>query len=170
MQIVKNIWEAIKRFFMALFGKKKEDEPVGFAPLAKSAETPKGTTYLGKNIRIKGTISGDDDVQILGNLEGTFNLKSDLQVGQSAQIIGEIRARNILISGNTDGTIKADAKLHLDKTAKTRGQITTPRLSINEGAIFDGEIQMSGNSKVVPKTAPSSTPSPQDSLAKNKPE
>jgi cytoskeletal protein CcmA (bactofilin family) len=125
---------------MAMFGKKKKEH----AAVAQPAPSrQKEATYLGKNLKITGNVSGDGDLIILGSLEGEFDLKGTLQVAEPARIIGKVKANDINVKGNIQGSITALEKIHLDPTARVNGQIITPKLSVTEGASFDGEIKMS---------------------------
>ncbi|MGD9229009.1 MAG: polymer-forming cytoskeletal protein [Desulfobacterales bacterium] len=135
---------------MPLFGKKKkENKPQPPEPAASKKET----TYFGKNLRIKGRVSGNGNIIILGALDGEFNLKGRVKVAQPAKIKGQVKADVISVNGNVQGSLVAQERVHLDQTARIEGQIDTPSLSISEGASFDGEITMSGRSRVPSKPA-----------------
>ena len=128
---------------MGLFNK-KQDEKKPVAPPAPAGK--KEATYFGKNLKIKGNVSGNGDIIILGELEGEFNLKGALQVAEPASVTGEVKANNITVKGSVEGTITAVEKIHLDPTAKIRGHINSPKISVMDGALFDGEITMSSQS------------------------
>ena len=124
---------------MPLFGKKKkEDKIVGQqATLAQNE-----TTYFGKNLKIKGRVSGNGNLIILGTLDGEFRLKGRLKIAQPAKIKGEVNADVISVNGNVNGSLNGKDRVHLDQTARIRGRINTPKLSIMDGAKFDGEVNM----------------------------
>ena len=132
---------------MPLFGKKK-DEKISERPKASLSQNE--TSYFGKNLMIKGRISGNGNVIILGGLDGEFNLRGRVKVAQSAKIKGEVKADIISVNGSVQGSLAAKERIHLDQTARIEGQITTPRLSISEGAAFDGEISMNDRSSKPP--------------------
>jgi cytoskeletal protein CcmA (bactofilin family) len=128
---------------MPLFGKKQdEDKP---KPV-KTNLSQNETSYFGKNLTIKGRVSGNGNIIILGSLDGEFDLKGRVKIAQPARIKGEIKATVISVNGNVQGKLDALERLHLDKTARIEGQLMSPRLSISEGASVDGEITMSGRS------------------------
>jgi cytoskeletal protein CcmA (bactofilin family) len=134
---------------MPLFGKKdKENKEKN----EKKPERPQAavsqneTSYFGKNLMIKGRISGNGNVIILGGLDGEFDLRGRVKVAQSAKIKGEVKADIISVNGSVNGSLAAKERIHLDQTARIEGQIITPRLSISEGASFDGEIKMKNRS------------------------
>jgi cytoskeletal protein CcmA (bactofilin family) len=145
---------------MGLFGKKKEEKQAA-APRVSGG--PKETTYFGKNIEITGNVSGDGDLIILGALEGEFDLKGKLQVAEPARITGTIKANDISIKGSIQGTITAVEKVHLDPTAKVKGHINSPKISVLEGARFDGEINMSGKKAQTLPTPPYDASASKDS-------
>jgi cytoskeletal protein CcmA (bactofilin family) len=159
---------------MALFGKKEKEEkmPVGPPPPIQkdvpkvpikaeakemagvaARDTTKDTTYLGKNLKITGNISGEGNLIILGTFEGEFDLKGQLKVAQGAVVKGNVKATGVSINGNVDGTIVASERILLDSTASMKGRLMTPKISIQDGAVFDGELQMSRTPEQTPKAA-----------------
>jgi cytoskeletal protein CcmA (bactofilin family) len=125
---------------MGLFRKKKGEEPQ-----ATPLDTPdfeEGTTFLGRNLTVKGRVSGDDNVQILGTHTGEVDLRANLDIHQSAHIVGEVQADLITISGVMEGNVMARKKLHIFYTANIKGEITTPVIAIQEGAQLDGKVNM----------------------------
>ncbi len=128
---------------MPLFGKKKKENK---SQRPDTALSQKETTYFGKNLKIKGRVSGNGNIIILGALNGEFNLKGRVKIAQPAKIRGQVKADIISVNGNVQGSLVAQERVHLDQTARIEGQINTPSLSIWEGAFFDGEITMSGRS------------------------
>lgn len=111
------------------------------------------TTYFGKNLMIKGRVSGNGNIIIVGGLDGEFDLKGQLKIAQPAKVKGEVKADVISVNGSVQGTLNAQQRVHLDQTARIQGQIITPRLSIAEGAFFDGDIKMSGRPSKQSKAA-----------------
>jgi len=78
-----------------------------------------------------------------------------VKVAQGAVIKGNIKATGVSINGILDGTVEASEKILLDTTASIRGRLVTPKISIQDGAVFDGELQMSRNPEQLPKAATS---------------
>jgi cytoskeletal protein CcmA (bactofilin family) len=149
---------------MSLFGKNKEAPKT--APAAQTPKTaapkpsskPKETTYFGNKLKITGNVSGSGDFVILGSLDGEFDLKGELQVAEPANIKGTIKAADISVKGSVQGTISAAETVHLDSTARVRGRINCPKISMMEGARFDGDINMSGKESQPLKSAPAESP------------
>jgi len=150
---------------MPLFGKKKNEKN---AERPRAAVSQNETSYFGKNLKITGRVSGNGDIIILGGLDGEFDLRGQVKVAQSAKIKGEVKADVISVNGNVRGSLIAKERIHLDQTARIEGQINTPRLSISEGASFDGEITMSDRSSKPSK--PIAANSAPDTLNKTAPQ
>jgi len=125
---------------MKFFKKKKSEEEI-VLPMEGSEEINK-VAYLGKNINIKGNISGDDDIQIDGIIEGDLKFKGRLDIRQSARLKGSAVAKTIYIKGAVEGKLAAGSKMFIDHTARIKGKIFTPVISIVEGAQFNGEVKM----------------------------
>jgi cytoskeletal protein CcmA (bactofilin family) len=161
---------------MTLFGKKEKEEEasvadVPTAPKSTFQSTPRNTpksdpedrtedstTFFGKNLKITGNVSGAGNMIILGSFEGEFNLKGQLKVAQGARIKGNFNATSIAVNGNVEGNLTATEKIHMDNTARINGRIVTPKVSILDGAVFDGEMQMGKKSAQTPKLAAAGPP------------
>lgn len=98
---------------------------------------------IGSSITIKGTISGDEDLVIQGRVEGAINLKEhEVTVGESGKITADVTAKTIRIDGEVTGDISGSEKVVLSKTGNLRGNIVAPRVTLEDGAIFKGSIDM----------------------------
>lgn len=95
---------------------------------------------------MKGTLRFDDPVnlRINGEFEGTLDTKGTLVVGNKANIKANITGEIISVAGTVDGDIRAFSSLTLDATARLTGDVETPKLSIAEGAVLNGRVQMKG--------------------------
>ena len=102
----------------------------------------KGSTYLGKNLNISGSITGRDNVQIFGRHTGGIQLEGNLDIRESAATKGNLSARTITVGGTAEGDLVAGSKLQIYRTGKVKGNITTPVLSLKEGAVLNGEVNM----------------------------
>ena len=98
---------------------------------------------IGPSIIIKGEVSGEEDLLIQGKVEGTINLKDNLvSVGESGQVSADIQARVAKIDGEVTGDITANEMVVISKSGNVRGNIVAPRVTLEDGAIFKGSIDM----------------------------
>ena len=96
------------------------------------------------NAQMQGTLSFKDPVnlKINGNFNGTLEVKGTLTIGNAAFVEAHISGENIVIAGKVRGDIIAKKMLVLMPTGILTGNISTPKLNIVEGAIFQGKCQM----------------------------
>jgi cytoskeletal protein CcmA (bactofilin family) len=98
---------------------------------------------IGKAIRIKGELHGEEDLVIEGRVEGTIALKKNhLILERSAVITAHVEVENITIKGTMNGNTVASSKVELTSDAKVNGDIKAPRVVLAEGAKFRGAVDM----------------------------
>ena len=102
-----------------------------------------GTTAIGKSITIRGDISGNEELYMDGDFEGTIKLpNSRLTVGPNARIKADLDAGDIVIYGKVEGNIRAAGRLELRDSAVLTGDILAQRLSIEENARVKGKVEL----------------------------
>jgi len=125
---------------------KKKDETAKpkSPPLGKSpVEQLKELTIIGPSIRIKGTLSGKDDLIIQGRVEGKIDLKkNNITVDKSGRINGDIYGNSITIEGEVEGNLFGEKKIVLQPSGVVRGDMRSPAVHLEEGAKFKGNIAM----------------------------
>ena len=98
---------------------------------------------IGPSIVIKGTVSGDEDLVIQGKVEGAIELKdNEVSVGQSGKVAADINAKVVKVDGEVSGDISGNEKVVISKSGNVRGNIIAPRVTLEDGAIFKGSIDM----------------------------
>lgn len=98
--------------------------------------------FLGTGTTYEGNLSFQGSVRIDGSFKGEIESKGTLITGKEAQVNGVVKVGQFVTSGTTQGEVIAKDKAILHKTAHLTGQLTTPKLVIEEGAIFEGTISM----------------------------
>jgi cytoskeletal protein CcmA (bactofilin family) len=112
-------------------------------PTASAPANTRNTAMIGPNITIKGTISGDEDLLIQGRVEGTIALgQHEVSIGESAEVTANIQAKAVKIDGDVAGDITGTEKVVISKSGNVRGNIVAPRVTLEDGAIFKGSIDM----------------------------
>ena len=98
----------------------------------------------GASIVIKGNIVvSKDDFYFGGQLEGAIDaVSSTVTIGLSARVIGNIKARRLIILGNVQGDAAAVESIELGKASNLAGNMVTSRISIQDGAYFKGSIDI----------------------------
>lgn len=98
---------------------------------------------IGGSLEIKGRISAEEDLQIDGKVEGPVSVRGHrLTVGRSGQLTSEVSARELVVFGKVTGNINANDRVEIKKDGAVIGDIQTTRISIEDGAIFKGRIEI----------------------------
>ena len=98
---------------------------------------------MGTSIEIKGTVTGDEDLVIQGKVEGSIELGAhEVTVGESGKVNADITARTVRIDGEVAGDVRGNEKVVISKSGNVRGNIIAPRMTLEDGAIFKGSIDM----------------------------
>ena len=100
------------------------------------------TNIIGKGITIRGSLSGGGDLVIEGRVEGQIALKNHLTIESSGKVEADIRADELTINGEASGNIDASSKVSINNSARVHGDVKAPRLVIEDGAVFNGTIEM----------------------------
>ncbi len=107
--------------------------------------------FIGKAVRVVGQIFTREDLYVDGDVEGTIeSLDTRITIGTNGRVQASIKAREVVILGQIQGDVEATDKVDLRKDAKLVGNITTARISIEDGAVFKGSIDIR---KTEPKPA-----------------
>ena len=129
-------------------------------PVRESARSSEIAT-IGKSVVVKGELSGSEDLVVDGEVEGSIALRGQsLTIGPNGRVRANIEARNVILHGRVDGDIHASERVELRKSASLSGDITTARISIEDGAFFKGTIDIQK-----PEPAPKIEPKPQVAAA-----
>ena len=108
-----------------------------------SSTSSGNTARLGSSLHVKGEITGNEDLLIDGTVEGLVQLEDrKLTVGASAKVTADVIAREVIVYGNAAGNLRARDRVEIKKDGQVIGDITTTRISIEEGAYFKGHIEI----------------------------
>lgn len=94
-------------------------------------------SILGRDILIKGDIKSEGDIQIDGRHEGNIEAAT-LTIGEQGAINGAVKAKAVYIRGKVTGKISANL-VELAETANVQADIVQDKLTIANGAFFDGK-------------------------------
>lgn len=131
------------------------------APLVGGGES---MANIGKSIVIKGDLTGEEDLVIEGKVEGKVHLpKNRLTIGQTGNVTADVHAQSVVVIGRVAGNISAGERLEVQATGIVEGDVRAPRLSVQEGAVMNGSIEMSAKEAPVatkPASGPTLAPAP----------
>jgi cytoskeletal protein CcmA (bactofilin family) len=125
-------------------------QPVSYNPTSTSSSSSRQSSpaarnlaCLGTSIEVKGRISGEEDLQVDGKVEGPIALAGQrLTVGRTGQLNSEVTAREVVVYGKVTGNLRASDRVEIKKDGSVTGDIVTSRISIEDGAFFKGRIEI----------------------------
>ena len=126
---------------MALFSKETAPQPPRL-PRGNDPQPAFDGTFLGPNVVIDGTLSGNEPVIIEGTVRGKINLNADLRIGPKARVEATVHAKNVIVEGKLTGDTSADDRVELVASATVDGNIKAPKIIVAEGARFRGNVDM----------------------------
>ncbi len=136
--------------------RKRKDEYYNapFPPLKKSeTQTESQMTIIGPCVKVKGEISGKEDLTVHGQVEGIIDLKeSQVTISKTGNIKADVYGKIITIGGKVKGDLVGEEKIVLQPSAVVGGNMTAPRVNVEDGAKFKGNIDMEcKNTEMQPK-------------------
>ena len=111
---------------------------------------PEGTTlngFLDKGSHFSGELEFEETFRIDGKFEGKIRSGSELILGDTAEVTGEIEVGRLSVNGRLKGTVRARERVELHARARVEADLTTPVLKIEEGALFEGSCRMGEEAK-----------------------
>ena len=104
---------------------------------------PRNTATIGKAVKVNGQIFTKEDLYVDGDVEGTIESQDNkVTIGPNGRVQAGIRAREVVILGQVQGNVEAADKVDIRKDAKLVGDIISARISIEDGALFKGSIDI----------------------------
>lgn len=104
-----------------------------------------GTSRIGPTIIVTGEITSGEPLIVAGRVDGTVQCSGHaLTIEAGGQLHADAQADSIVVAGQATGSLVADARLKLESTAVVEGTLTSPVLSIADGAEFRGRLEIAG--------------------------
>jgi cytoskeletal protein CcmA (bactofilin family) len=120
----------------------------------KEFDENKITGFFDKDTEIKGDLRFKGSFRIDGHFKGTINSDSMLIIGESGKVDADIKIGYIMIDGEVKGNIQASDRVEIHSNGRVIGTITSPKLSVEEGAFLEANCQTSDK---IPPTIPHKT-------------
>jgi cytoskeletal protein CcmA (bactofilin family) len=125
---------------------------------------PETSSSISSGLSIVGKILGQGKLAIFGHVEGEVHA-STVQIGDGAQVEGDIVAEELTIGGRVKGTIHAN-RIKLNSTAVVEGDIYHRSLAIEENAQFEGMSRRQESAVDIPSLVPVKLPHTQTAPVK----
>lgn len=100
-------------------------------------------TTIGPSLSISGDITSSEDITIHGRVKGNLRVQDGaLLLAPKANVDAEVQGTRITIHGTVAGTVTSSDRLELTPTADVTGTISAPVVVLQDGATFNGTVEM----------------------------
>lgn len=101
-------------------------------------------SFIGSTITVEGEIVSEDDVVIAGAFKGRLVGREGVLVAAGGSAEAEVEATRVEVAGAVHGSIVASDRVELQRGCQAACRISSPRLLIDEGSHFTGEVATPG--------------------------
>ena len=109
------------------------------------AEERRTTAWIGQGVSIDGRVTSTQDLRIDGHVKGTIDVaQHELVLGRGSEVRGNVAAKSALIAGTVVGDVTATERIQLQATGSVQGDVRAPRLSVLDGAVLEGKVDVAG--------------------------
>ncbi len=119
-----------------------KNEPKGKTNGLINSASATSSNSLIQGTTIEGTVQADKDIRIDGTLRGSLTCKGKVIIGPTGYISGDVQCENAVIEGRFEGILMVNDMLHVKETAKVEGDVTTQKLVVQSGCIFNVKCKM----------------------------
>jgi cytoskeletal protein CcmA (bactofilin family) len=99
-------------------------------------------SIIGAGTQLQGILTGDEDLQVQGRVQGSITLTGSLVVDVDAVVEADVQARQVLVRGTVRGQITAGEMVHITGAGSVVGDIAASRIAIDEGVRYSGRLEM----------------------------
>ena len=100
-------------------------------------------TTIGASLIITGEMTSREDITIHGQVKGQISMEAGgLLVGPSASVEAEFHGTRVIVHGTFSGEIAAAERVELMPTASVKGTLLAPVILLQDGAFFNGAIEV----------------------------
>jgi cytoskeletal protein CcmA (bactofilin family) len=79
---------------------------------------------------------------VSGRIEGTVALEDELVIASDGVVVADVEAESVSVEGTLEGTVVARDTVRLCAGCAVTGDVRSPRVIIEEGARFKGNVDM----------------------------
>jgi cytoskeletal protein CcmA (bactofilin family) len=127
----------------------------------KNVTAPVDQATIGRTLVIKGEISGSEALYIDGRIEGKITMpESRVTIGRNGKVDASIQAREVVVMGKVNGNIQCSDRVDIRAEGSVTGDISTARISVEDGAALKGGIQVHAEPKAQAQSQTKSSETP----------
>ncbi len=106
-------------------------------------------SLIGPTVVIKGELLAEEDLMIMGRVEGCIDHSQTVTIHAQGSVAAEIKAKEVLIEGTVEGNVYGTRRVEISKTGHVTGNVYAPKVGVLEGATFKGSIDMDPDAEAI---------------------
>lgn len=106
-------------------------------------------TVIGLGVSFRGDVIAPGSLMLSGTVRGDGDIGGALKIARDAHWEGQVRAGSAVIAGQLTGSIECSGALEVGAHAVIKGAVSAKTLAVANGAVIEGEIQVTSGAKVV---------------------
>ena len=107
---------------------------------ASSSSSHGASAVIGAGTRVRGRLTGDGDVTVLGHVEGEVHLRGALTVGEGGAVVSDVEVDTLSVSGTLEGNVTAVGDVTILAGARVVGDVKGGNVVLVEGGELSGRI------------------------------
>jgi cytoskeletal protein CcmA (bactofilin family) len=109
---------------------------------ARRKALPAAGSYslVDEHLTLRGEIQTEGTIRVDGRVEGAGHRADTLIIGTHGLVVGDIEAREVIVSGSIDGNVVASARIEVHVSASIRGNIAAGTMLLHEGGTISGRV------------------------------
>lgn len=112
-----------------------------------SFETKNGDTVIGTEAYFQGTLTAKGSLRVDGRIDGSIVDAKIVTIGKTGKVKGDVSCEVCYVSGEVRGNITALDHVECFSGSRLDGDLRTPRIMLEEGAVFNGNCTMDAAKK-----------------------
>lgn len=116
-----------------------------------STATYESASLVDRHSSFDGNFRSQKDLRIEGELKGAISCDGTIFVAEGASVSATIDAEHMQVAGDVSGEIRCRGRLQIMPSGQVRAKVTTGSLVIQEGAIYEGQLDMAGIERSAPR-------------------
>jgi cytoskeletal protein CcmA (bactofilin family) len=105
------------------------------------------STLISEGCIVDGNLKAPAYARIDGQITGDVMVDEGLIIGEKGSILGDVITKEMVVYGSVTGNLQVNS-LEIKATGKITGEIRTQTLQVENGAVYNGNLSMTQNSKL----------------------
>ncbi len=101
-------------------------------------------SVIDRHSAFDGNFRSQRDIRVEGDLKGNVSCDGTLFVADGASVAASVDAEHVTVAGDLNGDIRCRGRLHILPSGRVRAKVATGSLVIQEGAVYEGQLEMAG--------------------------